>query len=629
MLSSHTQTGKRLLSFFIGVLFLFPFVANPAFAALDNKGNEFLIPFLPNASGVATVLQLHLTSEVVTTVDIQYPVNAPSFITSVNVVPGDITVVNLPASVDNWSTNAVSNNTVRATSNDEFVAYSVNLYPQSSDAALALPVDTMNTDYIVMSYPSTFSSYGYNSHFIVYAAYDNTDVTITQSISAYGRTAGVPYTVSLNRGEAFYIQGASNGTNGDLSGTIVESTRPVGLVNGNGCTQVPNGTTACDAIYEIAQPTQTWGKSVLTANLPNRAAGSTYRVFASADGTQVSLDGGALGSINRGDYIETGVIPGDHLFEGNQPIYVVQYMTGQDYPGVTRTGDPAMGNMIPAEQYLYDYTFSTVGGNQFASQFLTVIAQDSDVGFVLLDGVAIPGASFSAIGSTGFSSAVIPLTQGAHTTSSPSSSTFGHGITVEGYNPYDSFIYPGGALFGFIDPTGDPYDPVCSFNQATGTGLATDNHPSEDTNGNDALDPGEDINGNGIIDADTGIFFVELSASTNTALTVDPFIPADGSVGFSVALVDDTQGGTATVTATDGAGNTCSVDIEFGGSVQPPCDLDADGDVDKDDISIIAAARNTPAAGNEALDIDHDGTITLNDARMCVVECTRNRCATQ
>lgn len=57
------------------------------------------------------------------------------------------------------------------------------------------------------------------------------------------------------------------------------------------------------------------------------------------------------------------------------------------------------------------------------------------------------------------------------------------------------------------------------------------------------------------------------------------------------------------------------------------CDQDGDGDVDRFDIGIISAARNTPAAAGDPRDIDSNGVIDVNDARQCAVQCTRSRCA--
>ncbi|PIS36629.1 MAG: hypothetical protein COT35_10095 [Nitrospirae bacterium CG08_land_8_20_14_0_20_52_24] len=61
-----------------------------------------------------------------------------------------------------------------------------------------------------------------------------------------------------------------------------------------------------------------------------------------------------------------------------------------------------------------------------------------------------------------------------------------------------------------------------------------------------------------------------------------------------------------------------------------PGDLDKDGDVDRNDLNIILAARNQPANGsNDPRDLDGDGMITALDARKLVTMCTRPGCATK
>ncbi len=607
----------------LALLLVLPLTVSPAFSQnLDNKGTDFILGFLPNFS-LANTTELHLTSDVSTNVTVEYPVNSPTFSTTVAVTPGNVTIVEIPNSSSNWPVNTVANNAVRAFAAEEFVAYMINRQSATTDAALGLPVDTMNTEYLVMTYTPLF-----NGEFVVVAGFDNTTVTITPTNNLTGgRAAGVPFDVVLNQGEGYLGQSLSSGAAGDLTGTIISADRPVGMTNGNKCTNVPPGTFACDHIFEVAQPVQSWGNQILTANLPNRTGGSVYKILASEDNTNISQNGSSLGIINRGDFIETPIVPGNQLFTADRPIYVDQFMTGQNSPGAI-LGDPAMGNMIPSAQYLSDYTFSTAGASQFVQNFLTVIAEDADVagGTILLDGSAIPAGDFTPIVSTGFSAAVVPLTQGTHTTSSNGV----HGITVEGYNSFDSYIYPGGALFEFINPTGDANPPICGgmFNSGPPpffAGTATDNRPSEDVNNNDVLDPGEDLNSNGQIDEDTGIFFIALEAgATNLNLSVDPFVPGDGSASYTVQQADTNLAAAGTVRVTDGAGNTCQQEVSFGGQQSEPCDFDGNGAVDIDDIILVKGARGSM---DPQFDVDNDGIVTANDARQCVLECDNPRCA--
>jgi hypothetical protein len=58
------------------------------------------------------------------------------------------------------------------------------------------------------------------------------------------------------------------------------------------------------------------------------------------------------------------------------------------------------------------------------------------------------------------------------------------------------------------------------------------------------------------------------------------------------------------------------------------CDVDRDGDVDRNDVNSIMAARGQRASGpDDARDYDKDGLITVNDGRACVLRCTRTNCA--
>jgi len=73
----------------------------------------------------------------------------------------------------------------------------------------------------------------------------------------------------------------------------------------------------------------------------------------------------------------------------------------------------------------------------------------------------------------------------------------------------------------------------------------------------------------------------------------------------------------------DGIGDACEV--------QPlSCDLDRDGDVDRNDIGVITGLRGTTSPPSDALaDFDDNGIIDVIDARSCVRQCTLPRCAVQ
>ena len=71
----------------------------------------------------------------------------------------------------------------------------------------------------------------------------------------------------------------------------------------------------------------------------------------------------------------------------------------------------------------------------------------------------------------------------------------------------------------------------------------------------------------------------------------------------------------------DGVGDACRQPVM--------CDVDLNGQIDIDDISLILKARGLPAVQKppDPRDLDGDGLITANDARACVLRCTHPLCA--
>jgi hypothetical protein len=544
-----TASIRQILSHFFCVLSLVVGGTSGAVAAPSNAGTDFILAALPNIN--APIIELHITAPEHTTVQIAYPVNAPTFESSADVGPEGITVVTLPvASAQDWLSGQVQSNAVHLTSAKPFVGYLVNRATFSSDAGMMLPTNALGTDYIITDYTEAVSG----SQFIVTAVFDDTLVTITPTSPLQsGQSAGIAFQVLLDRGQSFYARGLQNAT---LSGTSVTAQKIVAVTNGNFCAQVPLGTQFCNSIFEFAHPTSFWGNSFFGVNVPNRPQGTAYRLYAAQNGTVIIRNGLPGAPMTRGQYVEFGPTPDTQIITANHPIFGVQFITGLTSPGAT-SGDPAMTNLIPTEQYLNQYRFATVGGTQFEEHFLTLIVQTSDVGNTTLDGQVIAPALFTAINSE-FSFAVLPLPVGSHLTSSPAP----HGITVGGFNTADSYIYPGGAraipTSGIIDTT----PPVCSLSGSAG--LATELAPSEDNNNNGILDAGEDLNGNNLIDEDLGLALLVLNPSAeNFSLNFSPFSQGATSLPFELAVTQPGLSASAEILAYDQAGNSCLIPVSL------------------------------------------------------------------
>jgi len=417
---------------------------------IDNKGREFLVAFLQNQQESFTTAALHLVSDVETTATVQYPVNAPSFVQTVTVRPGIVTVVNLPSDAHfGWTAGEVLNNAVRISSPEEIAVFMVNQRFATSDGALALPVDALGRSYFVTTFRGSIRNPSDRPEFIVVAPFNGTQVTITPTTTLRfpdgNKAPGVPVEIQLDRGEGVRIEATFSRT--DLTGTRVVSDRPVFLINGNTCTNIPSHIDACDHIFEVAHPVSRWGNTALVTNLPRRAGGSLYRILASVNGTVITLDDVPQAILDRGQFLEVSPLPGSHVFAADHPIFVTQFLTGTSSPGAS-TGDPSMVNVIPPDQFLEEYTFLAASNKRFPTIFLTVTARTTDVGSVMLDGKAIFPLFFSPIPGSEFSSAVVTLREGSHTINSPQP----HGITVACYGLSESFMFPGGTRVGFTNP---------------------------------------------------------------------------------------------------------------------------------------------------------------------------------
>jgi gliding motility-associated-like protein len=229
--------------------------------------------------------------------------------------------------------------------------------------ALIMPTGTYGKDYQTLGVaqyssnnPSLLSTG--TSWVTVVADNDNTLVQITPSgATAGGQTAGVPFQVTLNRGQAYQILGAfvrmhpytenglSVGNNSyesvDLTGTKIVSLpnsagkcMPIAVFNGSSGTNIlcqEDQANADRSMYQQTYPMQAWGKKFLTAPLATRNSKSQllytlYRVMVKDPSTVVKLNGTVLTGLRNNTFYQfSSNIP--QYIEANKPIMVAQNMT--------------------------------------------------------------------------------------------------------------------------------------------------------------------------------------------------------------------------------------------------------------------------------------------------------------
>ena len=315
----------------------------------------------------------------------------------------------------------------------------------TNDASMLLPEHALKSDYVVASYSDSLG--GFPSYFSVIAAVDGTTVKWTppQATLAGG---GVPAVAANATGQMvmnrFDTMQVRVGNFGDISGTIVTSDKPIWVVGAVNCVNVPSGVTFCDHIEEQMLPLDYWGKKYVGAHSPKRGNEKHYwRVYGGEANTTITTNPPQPGTpfvLNKGQWKELVIANNtSFIFEGDKPFLPVQYLEGQSGGG--NTGDPAMYQMIPVEQFLERYAFVT--GTGYPLHYAQIIRLKGNPD-VLIDGVVVGG--YVAVGEYEVSD--YKISEGPHLAESDAP----FGIISTGYSNATSYAYPGGLKLAVINP---------------------------------------------------------------------------------------------------------------------------------------------------------------------------------
>ncbi len=235
------------------------------------------------------------------------------------------------------------------------------------------------------------------------------------------------------------------GPTGDLSGTFIQSDKPIAVFGGHRCANIPVPVSYCDYVIEQLPPVDTWGTYFATLPLATRTRGDTFRFLAATNNTNVFLNSSRIATLNRGQFFER-IVEGPGEITSDHPILVAQYSNSHQYDN--GLGDPFMMLVPPLEHYLSAYTVTSLSG--FNPNLINVVAQTSDIGAVMFDGAPIPASAFVPIGNTGTYGAQLTVSAGTHNLSGPHS----FGVYVYGFGLDVSYGFPGSAcLSSVLGPT--------------------------------------------------------------------------------------------------------------------------------------------------------------------------------
>lgn len=333
----------------------------------------------------------------------------------------------------------------------------------SNDASILLPSTAMTGNYRVTA-PKGWMAANIGGYFAITGTQDGTDVKVKLSATAQvlggagiGATAANQVvSFKLNKGDVLEMVGAPGA---DLSGSLVQATKPVQVIAGIPCAQVPVGKQACDHLEETVFPAETLGKHYLVSpqtGPKGNAPGHIVKFFGNVDGTKLtykpSAPAGAPTTLNAGQVVELAAlvtqgfeVEGDHEFSVASFMPAAEILDPNAGTGKEK-GDPSMSMVTAVEQYRDKYVFLAPDDYDvsYADIILPVGAQ------VTLDGAPL-SVTPTPIGGGEYGVARVKLgagQQGAHVITSDKPV----GVQVMGYGDYTSYQYPGGLNLIAIAP---------------------------------------------------------------------------------------------------------------------------------------------------------------------------------
>lgn len=200
----------------------------------------------------------------------------------------------------------------------------------------------------------------------------------------------------------------------DMTGTRIYSTRPISVMSGNECANIPRDQGFCDHLVEHIPPTNTWGQRFITVPLRGRTGGDYFRILSSNDSTVVKVNGKRVKTLNEGKFIELDVPSDKYQFiETSKPCLVLQFSKGRKVDNTAT--DPFMVMVPPIEQYTAQYTVSTPDQSEkYFDSYINVVIETQHIDGLRLDGESLRDKKWVPVWGTNHSAARLQVAHGVH-----------------------------------------------------------------------------------------------------------------------------------------------------------------------------------------------------------------------
>jgi len=255
----------------------------------------------------------------------------------------------LPLEADVPNQSGIVNNNAVVVETDKPVSLFISNYIfNSADVSVVYPKNTLGFEYFALCRSRFPSAVQAPSEINIIAVEDNTTIEITPTGNLRdGSLAGVPFEITLQKGQTYHIQSFQ-----EITGTQMrsvrkgqESCKPFAVFSGE--MSGPIGASSGDHMFEQLTPAQTWGKEFVTTPIPTRQQ-YFIRAVASRNNTLISINGIPVRTLNARQFWDTTLTQAEYI-TSSEPISMAQFFSQQIGNG---GADPAMALVAPITQFV-------------------------------------------------------------------------------------------------------------------------------------------------------------------------------------------------------------------------------------------------------------------------------------
>ena len=169
----------------------------------------------------------------------------------------------------------------------------------------------------------------------------------------------------------------------DLTGSKIISSKPLTVISGHECAQVPPLAAGCEPFAVQIPPTAVWGNRFLLAPFAGRAGAQMFKAVSSVDNASFSYVCNNVTQVFQSHVLELNTSEYCYL-EASKPAFVVQFSVGQD---VDHRGDPAIAPISPIENYVHETELAILP--EFQANYISITVSAEHLDSIQLDEMTV------------------------------------------------------------------------------------------------------------------------------------------------------------------------------------------------------------------------------------------------